>query len=655
MSSNGFWHRIKHKFKGVGKRGRFDVPQVGTSGQASLVAFRRFGEDDLPSFDPALRPHNQVSNPSHQVTVNNNKPAVPQSKQDERTTLQKSEPVISSKQPTSNGISIAVPHSDGTVPKPLPSPPTVPSPIPPSRCSFSDEDPDYATLEEIKREQASIKGTLTDTAFSGEKSSSDSGYETADILLRVPNTHSVPSSPVLLNDEESRKHLLESPGMRNSVSDFPTYDNWQLKQRESAWRESAKFRSSLSEFPTYDNFQFKQDKVNQQTDVVDSQTETSPTKSVESVEDLYATPPQKRKSTCGSGEIQEKNNFDDSAREDAPPIPDRRYERSQSLMEVIKQQENTSGETEKGNITTLQQIPEPSFPAETLSNTVKNDTGVKQAENSATDSSNEDAQQDSPYESVTFQETNTNMNNNSTNAVECQHSHEEPIHMSLEEVRRSQSKLQHDCSICQQAKQSTCSSFHVSTEHSPHPPETPRVTRRNVKNNCIDALECLKDVGWYWGPLSSQEAEAKLDDKPDGAFLVRDSADEHYILSLSFRSNGQTHHTRIEHHKGHFSFYTQPESHGHDSIVEFIQKAMEHSRTHQFLYFMRPHAPGLPPFPVSLLFPFSRYQKMRSLQHMCRFIILKCVRRDHIDVLPLPSKTREYLAEAQYYIEDSEE
>ena len=56
--------------------------------------------------------------------------------------------------------------------------------------------------------------------------------------------------------------------------------------------------------------------------------------------------------------------------------------------------------------------------------------------------------------------------------------------------------------------------------------------------------------GWYWGSLSFDDAEARLCDLADGSFLVRDSSDERYILSLSFRSQSGTHHTRIEHYKG---------------------------------------------------------------------------------------------------------
>ena len=50
--------------------------------------------------------------------------------------------------------------------------------------------------------------------------------------------------------------------------------------------------------------------------------------------------------------------------------------------------------------------------------------------------------------------------------------------------------------------------------------------------------------------MSWDDAEMRLENMPDGSFLVRDSSDDRHILSLSFRAQGSTHHTRIEHHNG---------------------------------------------------------------------------------------------------------
>ena len=61
---------------------------------------------------------------------------------------------------------------------------------------------------------------------------------------------------------------------------------------------------------------------------------------------------------------------------------------------------------------------------------------------------------------------------------------------------------------------------------------------------------------------------------------------------------------------------------------------------------------GLPPAPVQLLFPISRFRTLQSLQHICRFEIIKHVRKDHIHLLPIPHKIKDYLLSSQYYIEE---
>uniref|UniRef100_A0A8C6MAG9 Suppressor of cytokine signaling 7 n=1 Tax=Nothobranchius furzeri TaxID=105023 RepID=A0A8C6MAG9_NOTFU len=169
------------------------------------------------------------------------------------------------------------------------------------------------------------------------------------------------------------------------------------------------------------------------------------------------------------------------------------------------------------------------------------------------------------------------------------------------------------------------------------------------------SLRELEKCGWYWGPMNWEDAEMKLKGKPDGSFLVRDSSDPRYILSLSFRSQGVTHHTRMEHYRGTFSLWCHPkfEDRCH-SVVEFIERAIMHSKNGKFLYFLRSRVPGLPPTPVQLLYPVSRFSSVKSLQHLCRFCIRQLVRIDHIQELPLPTSLISYLRKFYYYDPEEE-
>ncbi|XP_031346832.1 suppressor of cytokine signaling 7-like [Photinus pyralis] len=159
---------------------------------------------------------------------------------------------------------------------------------------------------------------------------------------------------------------------------------------------------------------------------------------------------------------------------------------------------------------------------------------------------------------------------------------------------------------------------------------------------------CTK-YGWYWGPISSEAAEKVLSNEPDGSFIVRDSSDDHYIFSLTLKLNNSVRHVRIEHDQGNFSFGSCTKFKS-QTIVEFIENAVEHSRSGRYLFFLHRRS-VIGPVRVQLLHPVSRLKQIQSLQHMCRFVILKLVRRDLLCKLPLPRRMTDYLNTPYYYSE----
>ncbi|XP_035732571.1 uncharacterized protein LOC118446248 [Vespa mandarinia] len=168
-----------------------------------------------------------------------------------------------------------------------------------------------------------------------------------------------------------------------------------------------------------------------------------------------------------------------------------------------------------------------------------------------------------------------------------------------------------------------------------------------LKACLTEELLKLSKYGWYWGPISGNEADIKLMSEPDGAFLVRDSSDDRYLLTLSFKSSGKLLHARIEHSRGIFSLCNRGESKSFTSIAALIDYSMNFSETAVICY-SRPKYPGCPSFPVRLTKPVSRFTQVKSLQYLCRFVIRQNTRLDNIHKLPLPKSMKGYIEEAHY-------
>ena len=155
----------------------------------------------------------------------------------------------------------------------------------------------------------------------------------------------------------------------------------------------------------------------------------------------------------------------------------------------------------------------------------------------------------------------------------------------------------------------------------------------------IDFMHCLvPDIrkithcSFYWGIMDRYQAEKLLENKPEGTFLLRDSAQEEFLFSVSFRRYGRSLHARIEQWNHNFSFDSHdPGVFASDTVCGLI----EHYKDPTCCMFFEPMLTS----PLTRNFTFS-------LQHMCRASICEKLNYDGISSLPLPPSMREYL---KYY------
>lgn len=148
----------------------------------------------------------------------------------------------------------------------------------------------------------------------------------------------------------------------------------------------------------------------------------------------------------------------------------------------------------------------------------------------------------------------------------------------------------------------------------------------------VPDLACIANCSFYWGVMDRYEAEKLLENKPEGTFLLRDSAQDEFLFSVSFRRYGRSLHARVEQFNHKFSFDSHdPGVFATDTVCGLI----EHYKDPSCCMFFEP----MLTLPLNRSFPFS-------LQHLCRSIIVSASTYDGITQLPLPSSLQSYL---RYY------
>ncbi|KAM6136852.1 LOW QUALITY PROTEIN: suppressor of cytokine signaling 2 [Pterocles gutturalis] len=154
------------------------------------------------------------------------------------------------------------------------------------------------------------------------------------------------------------------------------------------------------------------------------------------------------------------------------------------------------------------------------------------------------------------------------------------------------------------------------------------------------AMEELRRAGWYWGNMTVAEAKERLQDAPEGTFLVRDSSHSEYLLTICKTSAGPTN-LRIEYQDGKFRL---------DSITCVRSRLKQfNSVVHLIEYYVLMCKDRTETLngTVHLYLNKPLYTSAPSLQHRCRITINKCTNQRE---LPLPTRLKEYLKEYQYQV-----
>ncbi|XP_076875069.1 suppressor of cytokine signaling 2-like [Brachyhypopomus gauderio] len=164
------------------------------------------------------------------------------------------------------------------------------------------------------------------------------------------------------------------------------------------------------------------------------------------------------------------------------------------------------------------------------------------------------------------------------------------------------------------------------------------------------AMTHLHESGWYWGSVTASEAKQLLLEAVEGAFLLRDSSNPAYLLTLSVRTALGTTHLRIEYSGGVFGFdstaVARPHLRQFKGAVDLVQ---HYALTHQ-----REAESGDAPAQVGLETPLQLKltrplrKAAPSLQHLSRMVINQHC-GDHA-ALPLPRPLTHYLLEYPFLL-----
>lgn len=173
----------------------------------------------------------------------------------------------------------------------------------------------------------------------------------------------------------------------------------------------------------------------------------------------------------------------------------------------------------------------------------------------------------------------------------------------------------------------------------------------NKHGHIESTVEALKQSGFYWGGITSQQAKALLKDASVGSFLVRDSADQRYLFTLTLKTSVGVTSVRIAMQKAMFRLdagSSEVRTPSFESVVHLIHYYMQVARNIRSM--INSQGKTTKDTGSSLLLIYPLYKEISPLKHLCRRIVNRCViRPERVPELALPSKLQIYLRHYPYF------
>ncbi|KAG9263848.1 suppressor of cytokine signaling 1a [Astyanax mexicanus] len=137
-----------------------------------------------------------------------------------------------------------------------------------------------------------------------------------------------------------------------------------------------------------------------------------------------------------------------------------------------------------------------------------------------------------------------------------------------------------------------------------------------------ETTSMLEESGFYWGPMTVDEAHSKLKNESEGTYLIRDSQQKDVFFTLSYRASSGPASIRITFKNSRFSLAGSKES--FDSLF----KLLEHYTSSPKKSLVRPY----------------RKVRVQSLQQLCRRQVVEtCGGQASVDSIPVNPILKDFL------------